>query len=303
MADNFTKWAPIAGQWEFDDSAATYVGTEQRSAPLAHGILLSPFRLRSGSIAVQVSLADTQNGAARALFGYGSQTASYFSLGLGGHGYAYVLSQYVPNRGWQALQAAGSNSNLKSGISYKLQLRLQGQKVSLAVDDVKVLDDALPYPLLGDQVGLFAWGQEQVRFEGFERQGVKARAFVVMQFGQPYDSLYSDVIKPVSEAAGLDVQRANEEYRPGIVLQDIVRRIREADVIIADITPPNPNVFYELGFSHAMDKPTILLAQRGAQLPFDIGGFRCIFYDNSIGGKSDVETTLKQHLSNILNGG
>ena len=60
-----------------------------------------------------------------------------------------------------------------------------------------------------------------------------------------------------------------------------------------------PNVFYELGYAHALGKPTILLAERGRELPFDIRGYRCIFYDNTIGGKAAVETNLKKHLENI----
>jgi len=74
----------------------------------------------------------------------------------------------------------------------------------------------------------------------------------------------------------------------------------ESDIIIADITPPNPNVFYELGYSHALGKPTILLAQRESRLPFDVSGFRVIFYDNTIKGKGEVENNLRNHLNNII---
>lgn len=73
-------------------------------------------------------------------------------------------------------------------------------------------------------------------------------------------------------------------------------------MIIAEITPPNPNVFYELGYAHALAKPTILLAEHGRQLPFDISGYRCILYDNSIKGKGELETLLANHLKAILHG-
>ena len=69
---------------------------------------------------------------------------------------------------------------------------------------------------------------------------------------------------------------------------------------MAEITPPNQNVFYELGYAHALAKPTILLAERGKQLPFDISGYRVLFYDNTIGGKNQVEDGLKKHLTAIL---
>jgi len=54
-----------------------------------------------------------------------------------------------------------------------------------------------------------------------------------------------------------------------------------------------------LGYAHALGKPTILLAQRGSQLPFDIGSFRVVFYNDTIGGKAEVERNLKKHLEAI----
>jgi nucleoside 2-deoxyribosyltransferase len=96
-----------------------------------------------------------------------------------------------------------------------------------------------------------------------------------MQFGAPYDALYQEVIQPVSHRAGFKALRADDVYRPGVILQDIIRGIIESDVIVADITPTIPNVFYELGYAHALQKPTILLANRQIEkLPFDVSGYR-----------------------------
>jgi nucleoside 2-deoxyribosyltransferase len=66
-----------------------------------------------------------------------------------------------------------------------------------------------------------------------------------------------------------------------------IGEIDPAKVVIAEITVPNQNVFYELGYAHALNKPTILLAEKGRELPFDVHGYRCLFYENSIGGKKD----------------
>jgi nucleoside 2-deoxyribosyltransferase len=70
-------------------------------------------------------------------------------------------------------------------------------------------------------------------------------------------------------------------------------------LVIAEITPANPNVFYELGYAQALGKPTILLAQRGGTLPFDIRSFRVVYYDDTIGGKTRVEQDLARHLEAI----
>ena len=85
-----------------------------------------------------------------------------------------------------------------------------------------------------------------------------------------------------------------------MILQDIITSIVESEIIIADITSANPNVFYELGYAHAINKTTILLAKRESPLPFDVKNYRVIFYDNTIRGKDNVENQLRKHLSNIL---
>ena len=68
-----------------------------------------------------------------------------------------------------------------------------------------------------------------------------------MQFTEPYNSIYQEVIKPVCEEMNLSVYRADEVYKPGIILKDIIGGLLESEVIIADITPqthahPNPSL-------------------------------------------------------------
>ena len=122
-----------------------------------------------------------------------------------------------------------------------------------------------------------------------------------MQFGDNYDDLYQDVIKSVCEKNGYEVYRADEGLGTGLILNDIISAIKNSAIVIADITPNNPNVFYEVGFAHALEKPTILLNEKSQRekLPFDISGFRTIFYDNSIGGKKIVEEKLAQFVENL----
>jgi hypothetical protein len=69
--------------------------------------------------------------------------------------------------------------------------------------------------------------------------------------------------------------------------------------VIAEITPHDRSVFYEVGYTHALGKLTILLAQRGVQPPFDIRSFRVVYYDHTIGGNAEVERNLTKHLAAI----
>lgn len=294
--------APLAGVWELQPERALYVRPHEKAqAPFGLAVAPHAHRLRSGRLKASV-IYDQVRSVGRLAFGYNAETGAYFSAGIGGYGFAYVLDEFLPGRGWRPVRQAGSEENLGTNTTYSVDVLLKGQSTRLFVNDVMVLEGSLPYPITGDQVGLFAWGAATVRFEHVAVEAEKPQAFVVMQFGEPYDSLYSQVIEPVAKSAGFQVHRADDVYKPGVILQDIVTGLRESDVIVAEITPPNPNVFYEIGYAHAQGKPTILLAERGGgDLPFDIRSYRCIFYDDTIRGKGGVEATLKKHLESILN--
>lgn len=170
----------------------------------------------------------------------------------------------------------------------------------MLVDGVQVADHLLNQPVSGNQLGLFAWGDQRVDFSSLSATPRQPQVFVAMQFGQPFDTLYQEVIQPGASNLGLEVLRIDEMAGPGIIFEDIKNQIAESKIVIAEITAPNQNVFYELGYAHALNKPTILLAQRGKELPFDIRSYRVIFYDNSIGGKPALEKNLKKHLESVL---
>ena len=198
------------------------------------------------------------------------------------------------------MEGAGNRSNLEIGREYQIGVYIDGQRVQLLVDGIRVLDHIMSEPLVGDQVGLFGWGTGQVSFGPVEMTIESPLAFVVMPFSEPFTRLYEDIIKPVANEMGFRAHAVSEVYRPGIILEDIRQGIAEAKVVIVEITSDNPNVYYELGYAHGLNKPTILLADRGKRPPFDISSYRVIFYDNSIHGKSDVEDQLRRHLTAIL---
>ena len=142
--------------------------------------------------------------------------------------------------------------------------------------------------------------KSEVNVYDFEIDTIKPKLFIVMQFSEEYHRLYEEVIVLVAEKIGFECVRADELYTGTPILKDIISSIEESTAIIAEITPDNPNVFYEIGYSHAINKPTILLCDRKrAILPFDISGFRTLFYENSIAGKSKIEKRLAKYLENI----
>lgn len=104
-------------------------------------------------------------------------------------------------------------------------MRLIGQRISLSVDDVRVLDHVLDEPLPEGQLGLFAWGEQSTTFQDVYVRDQPGTAFVIMQFSNIYQELYEDVIKPTIQKFNLNAYYAGEVFRPGIILEDIVRGI------------------------------------------------------------------------------
>ncbi len=131
--------------------------------------------------------------------------------------------------------------------------------------------------------------------------------FVLMPFGTnneysggttESDYVYKEIIEPgVIEAANQLNQLSSDESpqsrvhpkiirevdrnQTGSITSAIVKSIAKADVVVVDITGRNPNVFLELGIRYALrSKVTVLLAQIGTQIPFDIKVYRYIEYDH-----------------------
>jgi hypothetical protein len=103
--------------------------------------------------------------------------------------------------------------------------------------------------------------------------------FVMMPIRPEFDSVYHTLIKPVTERFGLTVVRADEMYGAGPILEQIRVGIQQSRLCVADVTGRNPNVLYELGIAHTLNKPTVLLAQSTQDLVFDLSAFRTIVYN------------------------
>jgi hypothetical protein len=199
--------------------------------------------------------------------------------------------------------SSGAMENIYPNREYALSVSVFGQRVLLKANGVPVVDAILPSTLSGRPIGLYVLSKGKVTFSEFHVQAQKPKAFVVMQFSAPYNELYDSVIKPVCVDEKIDVIRVDEQYGPGLIIQDITRQINEASVVVAEITPSNPNVYYEVGYAHAKGKPTILIAEEGIKLPFDVSPFRVLMYKNTIEGKSKVEAALRAHLQAIFRPG
>lgn len=120
------------------------------------------------------------------------------------------------------------------------------------------------------------------------------RAFVLMPFEPEFNVIYSDVIKPALKEVGYAVERADSTLDQRSILADIVRGIVGADLIVADITTLDENVLYELGLSHGLGIPTVLLTQSIDSMPFDLRPYRAQGYSTHFAEISGLANALRE---------
>jgi len=128
--------------------------------------------------------------------------------------------------------------------------------------------------------------------------------FIMMPFAEPIGSYYSKIYQPAIEKAGLSPVRAdNEIFGTGKIMDQIWSGIHSAKVLVAELTNRNPNVFYELGLAHALQKPVVLVSSNEVDVPFDLKHTRVIYYDVSdpFWGSQLIDKVAENILSAIEN--
>jgi hypothetical protein len=103
-----------------------------------------------------------------------------------------------------------------------------------------------------------------------------------MPFTKEFDDIYQLGIKAACDELGMYCERVDETHVLGTLYDKIVNSISKADVVVADLTSRNPNVYYETGYAHALKKVTIHLCQDIGDIPFDLLGFQHIVYSGRI---------------------
>lgn len=150
--------------------------------------------------------------------------------------------------------------------------------------------------------------KEDVKVDEVVDEKVKGRkCFIITPIGSSNDAIFrhingviQSVIRPVLKDYGFsDVRAAHEISDPGSINNQLVNRIIDDDLVIANLTGKNPNVMYELCLRHAVAKPVIHICEEGTNLPFDIKGERTIFYTNDMYGSEELKTELIKALNGI----
>ena len=150
--------------------------------------------------------------------------------------------------------------------------------------------------------GTYKIAGENLTGEG--RGSVMKKCFVVSPIGDAgtdirknADQLYQHIIKPVCEKCGFAAQRVDEFNTSNSITQEILDALNDHDLVIADLTGHNPNVFFEIGYRTKSQKPIIHLKRKDETIPFDVSSIRTFEYDLT---DLDMVTATKDRLEQVI---
>ena len=135
----------------------------------------------------------------------------------------------------------------------------------------------------------------------------KKKCFIIMPVGEggtairrAAEGLVDSAIKSVLEELGYEEEVPHRICSSGSITKDVINRILNSELTIANLTGLNPNVMYELGIRHCIKKPVIHVCEIGTELPFDLKVERTIFYKNDMMGIIEFKEKLKDTINTIV---
>lgn len=126
------------------------------------------------------------------------------------------------------------------------------------------------------------------------------KVFLIAPFDASSSRLQDSITRNL-EKVGIRVLRLDKVVEIGDRITDnIITALELADIVIVDVSRQNPNVMYELGYAHALRKPTLIIADKSEmdKLPIDLRGYFIQLYDKS--NFTDFNERLLRSISVIV---
>lgn len=124
-------------------------------------------------------------------------------------------------------------------------------------------------------------------------------AFIMMWMDAQHPELtdVADAVRLVFRSFGVRAIRADDIEHEGLITERVLNEIRTSEFLFADLTGMRPNVYYEIGYAHALGKRVILFRKSGTGLHFDLAGYNCPEYENL----RDLRDKLTKRLVSLTN--
>jgi len=137
-------------------------------------------------------------------------------------------------------------------------------------------------------------------------RSTKKTAFVIAPIGERKseirrwsDEVSKSLIEPIAKKLGYTAVRADQISRTGLITNQIMSHIFNDALVIADLTGYNPNVFYELGVRHTIQKPVIILIDAEDKIPFDLTNSRAIKLHKDWSGLDEAKEEFSKQIMNL----
>jgi predicted Rossmann-fold nucleotide-binding protein len=127
-----------------------------------------------------------------------------------------------------------------------------------------------------------------------ERIVTSNTVFTIMPFTEEFRDVYASYAS-VCKEFGFTAQRTDESDSGERIIPRILDGIRRAAFVIADVTHPSANVFYEIGFAEGLGRPVIVSAKKGTSLPFDIADIPVLYWS----GQEELKEKLRRRVKEI----
>ncbi|MCI0388874.1 MAG: AAA family ATPase [Acidobacteria bacterium] len=131
--------------------------------------------------------------------------------------------------------------------------------------------------------------ESQALKDSYQHWMRRGQVFIIRPFGEKpdrngvkinFDKVEEDLIAPALKALNIVGGTSGEIIKAGNIREDMFQLLLTADLVVADVSIDNANVFYELGVRHALrDKWTFLLRCKADDVPFDLKTDHYLAYD------------------------
>ena len=132
--------------------------------------------------------------------------------------------------------------------------------------------------------------------------GKSKSVFVIMPLDNEHKAVYEQYIEPICREYEYDVDNADTTSTQQNIIRDIITGIRDADLLIADLTGSNANVHYEVGVADALGLPTLLITQDRENAEFDLQSYNIIEYSTDIAEIGEFDEKLRNIMDEIQRG-